>query len=248
VVELVAAMAPVEPGKPGVKEWLNQAVGPVVGRGNLPLILDALGPNWAAWAVPPEEGALLPTGVVAIEIGGPPESREKAEAAILDGLQTAFTLARFAYNGSHPADDQIESVQEKDPRTGAVIRSLVNEKGFPPGFRPSFAIQKGYLVLATHPNAIRRFDPPRPAGKAEDDRTLARFSGTRSRDYLRANGAKLAKFLHQLGAGDEDMIRGQIADIADVLELLESAEVVARAREDTLRIALRINTAKPLKK
>jgi hypothetical protein len=246
LLELVAALAPVEPGKPGVKEWVARTAGSVVGRDNLPLLLDSLGPNWAAWVAPPEKDAFLPTVAAAVEVSGNAETRAKAEAALLKALTFAFQTASFAYNATHT--DQIELVEEKDPKSGAVVRSLVNEKGFPPGFRPSFAFQKGYLVLATNPDAIRRFVVPPVPAKQPGYRTLARFSGTGSRAYLREHGDRLAKFLAELGAGDEPTLKGHVAGVAEVLELIDSADLIVRAEENGLRIAVRVNAAKPLKK
>jgi hypothetical protein len=246
LIDLVAALSPVEPGKPGVKEWIARTVGSVVGRDNLPLVLDTLGPNWAAWVVPPEKDAFLPTVVAAVEVSGTSETRAKAEAAMLKALNFAFQTASFAYNATHA--DQIELVEEKDSKTGAVVRSLVNEKGFPPGFRPSFAIQKGYLVLATNPEAIRRFVVPPVPAKQPAYRTFARFSGTGARAYLQEHGAKLAKFLAELGAADEATLKGHIAAVAEVLELIDSADLIVRPEENGLRISVRFNTAKPLKK
>ncbi|HVL11357.1 MAG TPA: hypothetical protein VM529_02245 [Gemmata sp.] len=242
LLDLVEGLAP---GPAGVREWLQHTVGPIVGREEWPLVLDALGPNWAVWAAPPQKGAFLPTVVAAVELTGP--DRVRAEVAAAEGLRTAFALAMVAYNASHPAADQIKIAQEKDPKSGVLIRSMVNDAGFPPGFRPSFAVRGSYLVLATHPDAILRFDPEPAAPEADGPRTLARFSGTRSREYLRANGEKLAQFLHDLGAGGEAELKLQIDGIADVLELIDAAELVARARDDSLRVAVRVTPAKPLK-
>ena len=181
LIELVASLAPIEDGKPGVKEWLELTLGPVVGRDKLPLVLNALGPDWAAWAEPPVEHGFLPTAVAVIQISGNGEERTKAEKALTQGIEFGFQMLRVAYNAKHT--HQIELKEETDPKSGIVLRSLVNDKGFPPGFRPSFAVVKGYLVLATSPEAIRRFTPPvarRPTRVATPDtRSHLRLSFTR---------------------------------------------------------------------
>ncbi len=247
LIDLVASLAPIEDGKPGVKEWIAQTLGPVVGRDNLPLVLDALGPNWAVWAEPPVKDSFLPTLVAAIEISGEGEARVKAEKSLVQALEFGFLMARVAYNATHP--DQIELKEEKDPKSGAVIRSLVNEKGFPPGLRPSFAVVNGYLVLATSSEAIERFEVPAADKQQPGDTTLAVFSGPRTREYLRAHGPKLAKFLSEMGAvGDEKKTREILEALADVLELIDSADVITRPDENGLRIAVRIKPTLPLKK
>src|SRR5262249_53180176 len=82
LIDLVASLAPIEEGKPGVKEWLDLTLGPVVGRDKLPLVLNAVGPDWAAWAEPPVNNAFLPTAVAVVQISGNGEERAKAEKAL----------------------------------------------------------------------------------------------------------------------------------------------------------------------
>jgi hypothetical protein len=243
---LVASLAPAEPNKPGVKEWIGQTLGPVIGKDKLPLVLTALGPNWAAWAEPPEPAAFLPTLMAVVELHGSGPERAQAEQALAEAVEYGFRTARVAYNANHT--DQIEVKEQKDPRTGAVIVSLVNEKGFPPGFRPSFAVQHGYLVLASTPEAIHRFTVPPPPARPNDYATVARLSGTACRAYLQNHGAQVAKFLAQFGAGAEAELAAQIKTLADVLEWVESADVIVRGNTNQLRIALRVTPTKPLQK
>jgi hypothetical protein len=245
LIDLVASLAPVEPGKPGVKELLRQTLGPVVGRDKLPLVLNALGPDWAVWAEPPARDALLPTFVAAVQLSGDGADRASAEKALVQAIDTGFLMARLAYNATHP--DQIEVREEKDAATGVVVKSLVNEKGFPPGFRPSFAVVKGYLVLATSPDAVTRFAPPSDKPAAPGSITVATFSATRTREYLLAHGPQLAKFLAGLGGEDEKTARENIDAVAAVLELAESADLTLRDLDDGLKLVLRVKPAKPLK-
>lgn len=244
LIDLVASVAPVEMGKPGFDDWIARTLGPVIGKDKLPVVLNALGPNWAAWVEPPVKDAFLPTLVAAIEISG--ADRAKSEKALIDAVGFGFRMVAVAYNVDHP--DQIEVVEEKDQKTGAVIVSLVNDKGFPAGFRPSFAVQHGYLVLATSPEAITRFTAPRPGAKPNDYATLARLSGTACREYLMTHGRKLATFLAGFGVGEEKQLAKQIATVATAMELLDAADVTIRGDDSSLKISVRIKTAKPLKK
>jgi hypothetical protein len=246
LVELVVSLSPAEDGKPGVKEWMTQTLGPVVGRDVLPIVLDSLGPNWAVWAEPPSKDSFLPTLVGAVEISGDEAARAKTKKALAEALDFGFLMARVAYNATHT--DQIDLKEEKDAATGVLIKSLVNEKGFPPGFRPAYGIAHGHLVVATSPEAIKRFsvpaNEPQPQGLARH----AVFSGARTRDYLHTHGTRLSKFLTDLGAvNDETKTRETIASLAEILELFDSAEVVTRTDEGGLNIVLRIKPAKPIK-
>lgn len=247
LIELLAALAPVEAGKPGVQDWISRTLGPVVGRNNLPLVLDALGPNWALWAEPPVKDSYLPTLVAAVELSGKGEDRAKAEKAILNALEFGVNTLRVAYNATH--NDQIDVAEEKDAKTGAVILSLTNDKAFPPGFRPSFAIQRGYLVLATSPDAIKRFEAPAADGQpAKNHDTLARLNAKQTRAYLLTHGDQLAKFLSVIGLGDEKELRELVTSATEVLELVETADVILRSGEKRVQLAVRITPAKPFKK
>jgi hypothetical protein len=127
---------------------------------------------------------------------------------------------------------------------------LVNEKGFPPGFRPSFAVVKGYLVLATAPEAIRRFTPPVSDNPLiPPHQTLARLSGPALRGYLQTHGERLAKFLADMHvAADEKQTRELFDTVASALELIDSAELISRPDESGLQLAVKVKPAKPLKK
>jgi len=247
ILDLVASLAPMAPDKPGVKEWIGKTLGSVVGQDKLPLVLESLGPNWAMWVEQPVKDGFLPTVVAAVEVSGEGEARTTAEKTLLQAVEFGFQTARVAYNVKHT--DQIELKETKDATTGVVIKSLVNDKGFPPGFRPSFALTQGYLVLATSPEAITQFKlPAADATPAKGYTTLARISGTHSRAYLQTHGGKLAKFLSQIGIGEEKNLHGHIESVAAVLELVDSVDLIRRDIENGLKLELRLKPTKPLKK
>jgi hypothetical protein len=248
VLDLLASIAPHEPGKPGVRDFVEQSIGPFFGREKVASVLSSLGPDWAVWIEAPVNGAFLPTFVAAIEINGSSEERNQAEKALTQGIEFGFQLLKVGYNANHP--DQIELQEVKNPRSGVITRSLVNDKAFPPRFAPSFAVVKGYLVIATSPEPIQRFVPPTSAPDPNrSDRTIARLSGGASRDYLRTHGPRLVKFLIDIGiTTDEKSAREAIEMLVAGLELTESVELVARPNENGLQIAVIIRPARPLKK
>lgn len=248
LLELIGSLAPVEEGKPDFKQWIDQTFGPILGRTSLPLVLDCLGPEFAFWAEPPQTGSFLPTFAAAVQLSGDGVDRTKGEKALVQALTFGLQSVRVAYNAKH--DDQVEFREETDEKTGIVIRSLVNEKGFPPGFRPSFALVKGHLVLATSPEAVRRFEPrPMKSPGGSGYTTVAALSGTHTREYLLTHGPKLVKFLANVGAiASEEQTRDTLETVASVLELFESLEVVARSDNDGMQLALRLKPVKPLKK
>ncbi|MCE9567272.1 MAG: hypothetical protein K8U57_35165 [Planctomycetes bacterium] len=247
LLDLVASLAPMPDGKPGVKEWVGKTFGSIVGQDKLPLVLESLGPNWAAWAVSPTKDGFLPTVVAAVEVSGDGDKRASAEKTLLQAVEFGFQSVRVAYNTKHA--DQIELKETKDADTGVVIRSLVNDKGFPAGFRPSFGLTQGYLVLATSPEAIKQFKPPVQDGPLMKGYTLlAKVSGTETRKYLQTHGDKLAKFLAEIGTGDAKTLQGHIEGIVAGLELVDTVDLIHRDIENGMKLSVRVKTTKPLKK
>lgn len=228
VEALSAANAPMS-----LKAAAEQVLGPVFGKDKLPQVLAALGPQWALWAEQPKDG-FLPVIAAAVQVEG-----KAAEKALDRGLSYGFNALRIAYNAGHT--DQIELVETDDG-----ITSLVNEKGFPPGFQPSYAFKHGYLLIAGSPRIIKRFEAPKPAA-ATGEAVIARISAVAIRSYLQMHGESLAKFLAANGQGGEQDLVKQFQQAAALLELADRIELATRGDDTGLRVTARLRLAKPLK-
>lgn len=241
VFDFLTALNP--PDKPGVRETVEQALGPLVGRDKLPLVLDALGPDWGVWAVPPAKGAAgtLPVVVGAVKVRAVGKDVDAAKS-LQQSLEYGMQVARIAYNAKHK--DQIDLREERDG--AAVIKYLAGD-GLPVGFRPGFAMKDGYLVVSTSPDAIKSFRSPAAEPKP-GEAPFARFNGTAARDYLTAHGAAVAKLLAATGVGDEKNLAQQLDGLAQVLEPVERVELLARGEATGVKLSLRITPTKPLKK
>lgn len=232
-------------GKPAVREQIAQALGPLIGKDKLPLVLDAIGPDWGVWIEPPPKGMKDAVPVVVGAVKVQPDGAKGAEAAnaLVQSLGHGFMLARIAYNREHK--DQLELREEKDG--DAVIKSLVGD-GLPAGFRPSFALKGGYLLVSTSPDAIKRFQPPTGEMKPGGDVPFARFNATAARDYLKSHGSALAKLLSATGAGDAASLEQQLAMLAQVLEPVDRVELLANGDATGVKLSFRVKPTKPLKK
>jgi hypothetical protein len=246
LIETLGALV-ADDGKNGVRAGVDQIVGPAIGRDKLAAVLDGLGPDWALWAAPPAPGTdngFLPVVVAALQVRTEGPAGADAAKSLEQAVEFGFRMARFAYNSGHA--DQID--WRETPDRGAVIRSLVNEKAFPAGFRPSFALKDGFLLLATSPDAIKSFRPPAATPKPGGDVPLVRFSGTAARAYLHDHRAALARALTDAGAGPEQEVLTHLDQFAAVLELFDRVELLTRGDPDGCRLTLRVTFAKPLKK
>ncbi len=243
LIDFIGSLQPANE-KPGVRETIEQALGPLIGRDKLPLVLDALGPDWGVWVVPPAKGTkdALPAAVAAVKVQTDGPKGAEAAKALTQALEYGCQVARIAYNAKHK--DQIELREEKDGDT--IIKSLVGD-GLPPGFRPCFALKGGYLLISTSPDAIKAFRAPaepKPGGEVP----FARFNAAAARAYLASNGPAVAKLLSAAGAGDEKALVQQIEMLAGALEPVEKVELLATGNATGMKLTLRVTPAKPLKR
>ena len=242
--EVLAALAStgMADGEPGVSELVAKTLGPVIGKNKLPLVLDALGPDWGVWAAPPAKGTTVPVIVGAVKVDGGVKSADAAKA-LTQALEYGFQSARIAYNADHT--DQMELSEEKD---GDVVIKSLSGSAFPAGFRPCFALKGGYLLISTSPDAIKAFRAPTAAPKPGGVVPLVRFNATATRAYLTAHAGELAKLLATAGAGEEKALLEQLGGLAAVLEPAEKVELLVGGDATGLKVMLRAKLAKPLKK
>ncbi len=239
VLDLLRTLLP-DDGRAAIDATLGNTLSPVIGRDRLPRVLDALGPDWAVWAEPPAaDTGPLPVVVGAVRLRADGPRGADVPRAVERAVGFGFEAARVAYNAKHADQIEIEEESAVDGR----ITTLVGAKAFPPGVRPSFGVKGGFLVLATSPDAIRRFHPPSdapPAGAGEA--VVARMSGTAVRGYLREHREALARVV----GGDATETGRTLDQMMMLLEPLDRAEVVVQGSETGLRLSLRARLARPL--
>ena len=237
LVNAIHAMLPAN-GRQAVRGVVEQTVVPIVGKDKLPMVVDAIGPNWAMWFEPPGGEGFLPATVFAVEVQA---TNAAAGRTIERALQYVFQTVRVMHNARGGAS--LELVDEKDG--AAVIHSLVGDV-FPPGVRPSFAMKEGYLLISSDAGAIRRFRKPTvPAATPEVP--LARFHATALRAYLNAQGPRLARFVAERSGASAAEMDERIKQMSGLLESLDRVDVIARTTGPTIHVAVRLVPTKPLK-
>lgn len=240
VIALVRTLLP-EKGRAALDAAMGDTLSPLFGRERLPRVLDALGPDWAVWAEPPATGAgPLPVVVAAVRLRPTGPLGGDIPRAVERAVGFAFDAGRVGYNAKHRDQIDIDEEQTADGR----ITTLTAEKAFPPGVRPSFAVKGGYLLLATSPDAIRRFRPPSDDVVGKDgEAVVARVSGVAIREYLREHRTGLLRVL----GGNERETATTFEQLAALLEPIDRAEVVVRGTDSGLRVAVRVRAVRALK-
>ena len=79
---------------------------------------------------------------------------------MLGRLLIAVALLLFVKTQTKAGEKDYLQRGEEKLNDKVEIKYLANDKAYPPGLQPAFALKGGYLVLASSPEAIRRFTPP----------------------------------------------------------------------------------------
>lgn len=222
-----------------VRLAMDQWLGFVFNRDLLGKILPQLGPDWGVCLLPPPPGSkgLLPQLLIALRVRR--DLKESSAEQELGRAVLAYAdLLVKAFNQLHAATMGLQIIV----RDKTEIRFLVEDTVFPPGFRPSFALSGGYLLLASSPQAIERFSSTasRKPPKAGEEVPFARFSPRVLADFIKSRSEPLCSYLaliHQLSSRE---IRQRLESLLAVLEMVDMVEVVKRSSAEQMSLILRV--------
>lgn len=234
-----------DPGLKGLKELVDNQIAPAVGKDALPDLLKSIGPDWGIWLTPPGKTSRgrLPDLTVALRVRNPESQDNALGDAMRLGLSFAFQMFRVEYNKSH--DDQFTIRDVKDD--SGSIQHLENAKLLPKGVRPAFAQRGDFLLLATSPEAIQRFDPKKDAPKA-DAALLLRIGWVALEQYLRTNGEELAKLVSSSsGKSMADLLK-EFRELRQIVELLDILELRQTGTLENTKWTLKLKLVAPLMK
>ncbi len=230
---------------PRPREQIEHDLGPIVGKDKLPAVLEAMGPDWGFWAVPPENGAgWAPDWTLAIKVGPGKKDQPDPGKSLLSAADAAAQFIRLNYNQVH--NDQIELREEV--KDGLIVKSLANPAKFPAGFSPAYSLKSGYFVLASSPNVVGKFQAPSEAPVPTDADAIVRISAARLRAYLSQHKEPVAAFLAESQGKPLAGVRAELDQFLALLEPFDAADVLLSGKDGVTRLTLRLKTVKPLKK
>jgi hypothetical protein len=117
-------------------------------------ILPCLGPDWGFCVAAPPAGsdAWFPHALAALRIRATTD-QPAIDQTIVNTLYFLTGIFVLAYNGDHDSTLSLH----RETRDGCTLTYLTNDREFPKGLRPAFALKEGYLLLGSSPEAIARF-------------------------------------------------------------------------------------------
>jgi hypothetical protein len=225
-----------------LKGSLEQSLGSVFGKKELPQLPDHLGPDWGICVTAPsaDSKSVLPEIVAALRIR-PGKDGKNVERSLLDAMDAIATLARIAYNSGHP-----DSVERKTVRFGNVDVVYLTGDGLPAGFEPAYAMKDGFLFVATSPAAIGRLTPAKTAPAEE---RLVSISFRNIDRYLKDRGDGLKQLLTAQNKMTAEEAERQIAQLRAAMELLDRLELIHDStKPGQTRLTLRLHFTAPLRK
>jgi hypothetical protein len=233
-----------EDKRQAIRDAANRFAGPALGKNVAKDVLPSLGPDWGLCVLAPSETGSktwMPHAILALRI----QSADIGHA-VLQTLNSLALLGMFAYNGSHPDQITFHSLEKME---GSY---LANSEQFPPGFQPAFALKDGFLVLASSPEAIRRFDfTNATAASGTSEIPLFRMSLHDLGQYLSAHQSALAEHIAKKNQGpavSKEEVSRKLADLIEICQLFNRIELVQRSDSGKLTLAFRLQTAFPLGK
>ncbi|HMF16082.1 MAG TPA: hypothetical protein VKE98_02695 [Gemmataceae bacterium] len=207
--ELVDALAELTP--PAAKQVIAEKVQVVV-RAFLQLdlvkdVLPNIGPDWGVCIAAGPAKNDCPHVLAALAVR--PGSGEVAvDQALITGIRQLANIGILPYNLKYPADPiRLEKLKQ-----GRVeIQYLVNDKVFPPGLQPAFALKDGYLLLASSPEAIAQFQKTAPPAFPRGETPLMELSLRELGQFLKVRRQKVVGYLSSQSQISEETA-GQLLD------------------------------------
>lgn len=219
---------------------LEKTLGAVVGKDKLPALLSGVGPDWAVWCEQPAGPGWFPGLTAAIRLD---ESNPEVVGSVQKAIGFYGQFLQVQYNREH--DDAIDSKIERSGGVEATVFS--NPKLFPPGFRPSYGIAQGHLVLAGSPERVTGFRRPEN-GPALDRAPFLRVSGPALREYIAKQGDGLSTWWADRQERPVADVKKEIVTLGEILQAIDRAEFFAQGRGEAMKLAVRVRFVQPLAK
>jgi hypothetical protein len=208
-------------------------------------ILPYLGPDWGfCVTAPADKKTLIPYFTWALRVQPGPKKMSVGQV-LFSGLNTVAQFAVLSYNsGPGPGAMELKSAKQGDDE----VKYLVNEKLFPRGFQPAFALKDGYLLLATSPEAVRTFAKGTTARKVSGEVPVLRVSLRGWATFLKDRRAAVTKYLAKKDGISRDKARQHLEGLVWALDLFDRLELTQKTGGGLARWTLTLHPSRPAKK
>jgi hypothetical protein len=230
---LYVAPAPPRPAGPRAVFilFLQPGLGAPPGMSFAREMLPHLGPA----ANPILDSSSFPHMLLALRVQRGPQ-----EAPVDEALWNALNFYAGAMVLGHNLKNK-DQLRLKTMRQGDVEVKYLENRQFPPGLQPAFALKDGYLLLASNPEVIQRFDK---AGPLPARPTLLHVSYGEVSRLLRQNRALVVQAMCQKNQLTKTMANEILDDVLSSLALFDHMELSQRTIEGQVTWSLRLRTSR----
>jgi hypothetical protein len=228
-----------------VREAVDRGAGATLGRDVAKDVLPNLGPDWGLCvaAPPPAEKAWFPHLLWALRVR-PGDKDKPLDRALLEVLNSFALLGVFGYNNSHPDQLTIRAVMQDQVE----VRYLTGDRGLPPGLQPAFALKDGYLLLASSPEAIRRFGAAaKPAPSPADESPLLRLSFQELTRFLNTRKEVLIPAMAEKDHVSAEEAGRRLERLVLSLQLFDRLQLSRHLSQGRLTFVFRLKSSQPLR-
>jgi hypothetical protein len=244
LVEVVQAFLPAEVNK-SFKDAIDRGFGSVLGPDLVSDVLPHVSPDWGFYvaAPPTEEKAWFPRTVFALRVR-PGDKKPPVDRTMLDAINFYAGVAVLSQNQKKDAAPLSLKTVEQDK----VEVKYLSGGELPPGLQPAYALDNGYLLLASSPEAMRQFHNAAPASPASSEETpLLRMSCMEIRRFVKERREPLAAAVAEKNQITKDDASKRLDVLLTVLDWVDRVELTQRPEKGQVTFTLRVQTALPLK-
>ncbi len=208
-----------------------------------------VGPDWGLCILPAAVASNMPMGMAALAVR-PGKKDIAIDHALYRGVEFLAGLALFDYNRRHPEEPiRLQTLRQDNVE----IKYLKNDKLFPAGFQPAWALKDGYLLLMTSPDAVARFGTAAPASVKLAAPIRAAAGG--SAPFLRLSCKQLAKALRDQRSVVVSHVAAQngiaeaaaglgFDDVLAVIDIFDNVEITRSSGAGQTSVLLRVTPVK----
>ena len=221
-----------------VVDALSKNVGAAVGLDPLRDVLPNLGPDWGMCVLPASAGKDCPQAIFALGVK-PGKKEPGVDQALYKAMQFFVGLALYQHNAGL---DDADKIQMHTLRQGDVeVKYLAQDRHFPAGFQPAFALKDGYLLLATSPVAVQQFQrPAKTAPAAGDDVLMLRLAPTELAQLIGLHRERVLEQMTQKSGQPKAAAAKSLDGLLGLLALCRTVTLSQRNGDDQLAWIVRL--------
>jgi hypothetical protein len=234
-----------EDARKNLRAMVEGSLGVVFGKQIWRNLLPNVGPDGGFYVAAPvaKTRAWFPRVLAAVRVQ-PGKADSRTDLTLLNALTSLAALVVFQQNGGKPGALRMESMLQD----GVEVKYLVHEVKFPAGFRPAFALKKGYLVLASSPDEVQRFLPDGSRTTAlGDENNILRVSFREIIRYVRERREALAAVAAAKHEISHDEAEQRLTSLESFFQFVDRVEITQRTKAGCAILTLRLRMAQPLR-